>query len=375
VTFNGIKHNAQGNGEFVLADFTTTDCGKVEVHVCHKATTGNAETNGVSQNFGVSIKSSCGTAKFVSGKSDVFNAVKSGFTRSGNKVTFPGGSYIATGGNRAVTVVIAHDVCNADVFGLCYAYKMSDGSQYTIQSGQTYKWGGPYMGDFQQTWVSGLRSTTHFEADECPGSTGVDTPPQPFADCPDLYDDALEKCPPSTGLGKWVRESCIADIGLTCKLEPWVTDAKEAVAGMWEGETVACSSGADGRLCRNGGTPQGNIPSCSCRCPTGWKGTHCETSDVQMSKLRSFCNDLQHDGNGWGDGCGCAACSHKCLGRRAREYGQCDSLNTIGDAATHKQNVCNSLSRWGDSCGCINPFFGHCSARCLGNTARTRLGC
>merc|ERR1719361_165386 len=37
VTFNGVKHNAQGKVEFVLADFATTNCGKVEIHTCHKA--------------------------------------------------------------------------------------------------------------------------------------------------------------------------------------------------------------------------------------------------------------------------------------------------------------------------------------------------
>jgi len=185
-------------------------------------------------NYGTSVKTDrYGSAKFVAGAGPVVDSKDAGFRFSANTLAFPGGTTLSGGAGSSLVLNLAPNICDADILGLCQAYKMPGGVNYAIQGGQRHQWGGPYLGDFQHTWVNSLRSKTHFFQGECPGATKLpNPPPRPFENCPELYEEALASCPSNDGLGKFFREGCISDIGLNCEIQPWKDDAANALQGL-----------------------------------------------------------------------------------------------------------------------------------------------
>jgi hypothetical protein len=250
-TFSGMKHNAMGQGEFVLMQ--STDDSVFNVHVCHQP----GDDPGVSVNTGVAISSKWGVLKF-NQKHDAMRPPMpegSGITLKPhtpsfgiNTITFPSGEVVLTRNAGGVTQVnLPASYCDS-VDGLCGAYSPQldftnalmighavgddEGTPFYASSDQVERFGGPYGGDFQShfadSWKVGNAKDSEalFTDEECPsGPSYTGDPPVPFAACPELLDAAILQCPQG-GL----YEGCLGDVGLMCDLTKWVLEAKEMQA-------------------------------------------------------------------------------------------------------------------------------------------------
>jgi hypothetical protein len=118
-------------------------------------------------------------------------------------------------------------------------FTREDGSVLDLQ-GQPQLWGGPSHGKYQEDFVESFAVVGGgklFSDAECSDGGGTDGtsgegthPTEPFAGCPYLKDNALALCPAGNHY-----HGCVLDVGLTCDLVTWITDAKDDSPGNYAG--------------------------------------------------------------------------------------------------------------------------------------------
>ena len=105
----------------------------------------------------------------------------------------------------------------------------------TVYEGHPHNnWGGPFGGAYQRDFVESWRLSPWwhpealFSEAECPPGPASPTPvpslpPRPFAGCPELEGPAKARCPK----GRF-RKNCLTDVGVSCRLQPWVDESIES---------------------------------------------------------------------------------------------------------------------------------------------------
>jgi len=250
--FSGLKHHAQGYGEFVLARSKDR---KFDVHICMQPT---SQGSRVAVGRGLAVKSSLfnpndpnsRVTKYVNNR---LRSVTAGAHMGSGYVAFGEGEHLYTNGGSTADLKLPSKYCG-EIEGICGQFEPGKwGNTYTDASGAvvdlssqtpiSYWGGGYYMGKFQTDFVkswklSGTGSDSYyldggdryFTEEECP--TGVfnnidASKVVPFENCANLKAQAKKLCPAGH-----VFEDCMADVGETCDLDRWVGEANEAEAAF-----------------------------------------------------------------------------------------------------------------------------------------------
>ncbi|GMH65950.1 hypothetical protein TrLO_g8825 [Triparma laevis f. longispina] len=152
--------------------------------------------------------------------------------------------------------------------------------------------------------------------------------------------------PPRCWPGKKCEETSDCLSGLTCRTIGGVTGTR-----CFLPEVAACTAGANGNECENGGVATGTGPNCACDCTTvNFHGDNCEFASVCTAGPGG--EDCQNGGGAIGSGdnclCNCTAVNF------AGDNCQTASVCTTGPGGDDCENS-GTTTGYGDNCLCDCP--------------------
>jgi len=142
----------------------------------------------------------------------------------------------------------------------------------------------------------------------------------------------------------------------------------------------ACTNGANGSPCQNGGSASGTSGSCGCTCVGGYTGNNCETAASSSSTCTNGENGSPCQNGGSASGtsgsCGCT-CVGGYTGKNCETAASSSSTCTNGENGSPCQNG-GSASGTSGSCGCtcVGGYTGkNCETSQIVHSPSSSPGC